>query len=57
LDPVEWASVIKQGKAELTLEDFMVFAVDITLEVRRNTRLDDEFSVVAPRVEVQADET
>jgi hypothetical protein len=32
------------------------FAVDTTLEVRRKTRLDDEVSLVAPRVEVQADE-
>jgi hypothetical protein len=33
------------------------FAVDITLEVRRKTRLDDVVSLVAPRVEVQTDET
>jgi hypothetical protein len=31
--------------------------VDTTLEVRRNTRLDNEIYLVAPRVEVQVDET
>jgi hypothetical protein len=33
------------------------FAADTTLEVRRKTRLDDVVSLVAPRVEVQMDET
>jgi hypothetical protein len=33
------------------------FAEDTTLEVRRKTRLDDVVSLVAPRVEVQTDET
>jgi hypothetical protein len=32
-------------------------ASDTTLEVRRKTRLDDVVSLVAPRVEVQMDET
>jgi hypothetical protein len=33
------------------------FAADTTLEVRRKTRLDDVVSLVAPRVDVQTDET
>jgi hypothetical protein len=33
------------------------FVADTTLEVRRNKRLDDAVSLVAPRVEVQTDET
>jgi hypothetical protein len=33
------------------------FVVDTILEVRRKTRLDDVVSLVAPRVEVQTDET
>jgi hypothetical protein len=55
---VEWTTFIKQCKAEVTIEEDMVeFAVDTTLEVRRKTRLDDEVSLVSPKVEVQADET
>jgi hypothetical protein len=56
--PVEWATFIKQGKAEGTIEEDMVeFAADVTLEVIRKTRLDGVVSLVAPRVEVQTDET
>jgi hypothetical protein len=33
------------------------FAADTTLEVIRKTQLDDMVSLVAPRVEVQTDET
>jgi hypothetical protein len=33
------------------------FAADTTFEVRRNTRLDDVVSLVAPGVEVQTDRT
>jgi hypothetical protein len=54
----EWATFIKQGKAQGTLEEAMVdFAADTTLEVRKKTRLDDVVSLVAPGVEVQTDET
>jgi hypothetical protein len=56
--PVEWDTFIKQGKAEVMIEEAMVeFSVDTNLEVRRKKRLDDEVSLVAPNVEVQADET
>jgi hypothetical protein len=49
---------IKQGKAQLTIEEAMVeFAADTTLEVRRKTRMDDVVSLVFPRVELQTDET
>jgi hypothetical protein len=45
--PAEWATCIKQGKAQGTTEEDMVeFAADTTLEVRRNTRLDDVLSLV-----------
>jgi hypothetical protein len=55
--PVEWATFIKQSKAEVAIVEAMVeFAVYTTLEVRRNTRLDVVVSLVSPRVEVQADE-
>jgi hypothetical protein len=41
-----------------TIEEAMVdFAADTTLEVRRNTRLDDVVYLVAPGVEVQTDRT
>jgi hypothetical protein len=40
--PSEWATFIKQVKAQCTIEEAMVeFAADTTLEVRRKTRLDD----------------
>jgi hypothetical protein len=56
--PTEWATFIKQGEAQGTIEEAMVeFAADTTLEVRRKTRLDDVVSLLAPRVEVQTDET
>jgi hypothetical protein len=56
--PVEWVTFIKQGKAQGTIEEDMVFfASDTTWEVRRETRLDDMFSLVAPGVELQTDET
>jgi hypothetical protein len=56
--PAEWDTFIKKGKAQGTIEEAMVeFAADTTLEVRRKTRLDDVVSLVAPRVEVQMDET
>jgi hypothetical protein len=56
LAPVEWDTFIKQGKAEVTIEEAMVeFVADTNLEVRRKKRLDDEVSLVAPRVEVQSD--
>jgi hypothetical protein len=58
LAPTEWATFIKQGKAEGTIEEYMVeFVADTTLEVRSKTRLDDVVSMVAPRVEMQTDET
>jgi hypothetical protein len=51
LAPADWATFIKQGKAQGTIEEAMVeFAVDATLEVRRKSRLDDVISLVAPRV-------
>jgi hypothetical protein len=54
----EWATFIKQGKAQGTIEEAMVdFTAYITLEVRMKTRLDDVVSLVAPGVEVQTDET
>jgi hypothetical protein len=57
-DPAEWATFIKQGKAQGTIEEDMVeFAADTSLEVRSKTRLDDVVSLVAPRVEVQTDES
>jgi hypothetical protein len=56
--PTEWATFINQGKAQGTIEEDMAeFAADTTLEVRRNTWLDSVVSLVAPRVEVQMDET
>jgi hypothetical protein len=56
--PEEWATFIKQSKAQCTIEEAMVeFLADTTLEVRRKTRLDDMVSLVAPRVEVQTYET
>jgi hypothetical protein len=57
--PEEWVDFINQVKAQGTIEEDMVeFAADTTLEVRRKTRLDDDVvSLVAPRVEVQMDET
>jgi hypothetical protein len=56
--PVEWANFIQQCKAEVPIYEAVVeFAADTTLEVRRKKRLDDEVSLVALRVEVQADET
>jgi hypothetical protein len=56
-DPAEWATFIKQGKTQGTIEEAMVeFAEDTTLEVRRKTRLYDVVSLLAPRVEVQTDE-
>jgi hypothetical protein len=56
--PTEWATFVKQGKAQGPIEGAMVeFAADTTLEVRGKTRLDDVVSLVAPRVEVQTDET
>jgi hypothetical protein len=58
LAPADWATFIKQGKAQGTIEEAMVeFAADTTLEVRSKTRLDDVVSLVAPRVEVQRGET
>jgi hypothetical protein len=56
--PAEWATFIKQGKAQLTIEEDMVdFAADTTLEVRRKIRLNDVVSLVAPGVEMQTDKT
>jgi hypothetical protein len=56
--PAEWVTFIKKRKAQGTIEEVMVdFAADTALEVRRNTRLDDVVSLVAPGVEVQTDET
>jgi hypothetical protein len=58
LAPSEWATFINQGKAQCTIEEAMVeFAADTTLEVRRKTWLNDVVPLVAPRVEVQTDET
>jgi hypothetical protein len=49
--PSEWATFIKQGKVQGTIEEAMVdFAADTSLEVRRKTRLDDVVSLVAPGV-------
>jgi hypothetical protein len=40
-DPSEWATFIKQGKAQGTIEEAMVdFTADTTLEVRRKTWMD-----------------
>jgi hypothetical protein len=56
--PAEWVTFIKQGKAQGTIEEAMVyFSAGTTLEVRMKTRLDDVVSLVAPRVEVQTDRT
>jgi hypothetical protein len=56
--PAEWATFIKQVKAQGTIEEAVVeFAADTNLEVRRKTRLDDGISLLSPRVEVQTDET
>jgi hypothetical protein len=56
--PEDWATFIKQGKAQCTIEEAMVeFAVDKNLEVIRKTRLDDVVSLVGTGVKVQTDET
>jgi hypothetical protein len=56
--PSEWITFINEGKAKGTIEGAMVdFTADTTLEVRRNTWLDDVVSLVAPWVEVQRDRT
>jgi hypothetical protein len=58
LAPAEWSTFIKQDKIQGTIEEAMVELVaDTILEVKRKTRLDDVVSLVAPRVEVQMDET
>jgi hypothetical protein len=53
----EMAIILKRSQDQtFWIEEAMVeFAVDTTLELRINTRLDDEVSLVATRVEVQAD--
>jgi hypothetical protein len=56
--PEEWATFMKQSKAQGTIDQAMVeLAADTTLEVRRKSWLDDVVSLVAPRVEVQTDVT
>jgi hypothetical protein len=55
--PEEWATCIKQGKAEGMIEEAMLeFVADTALEVSRKIRLDYVVSLVSPRVEVQTDE-
>jgi hypothetical protein len=56
--PSEWVTFIKQGNAQRTIEEAMVyFKADTTLEVRSKKRLYDVVSLVSPGVEVQTDET
>jgi hypothetical protein len=55
--PTEWATFIRRGNVDVTIEVAMAeFAVDTTLEVRPKTHLDDEVSLGAPWMEVHMDE-
>jgi hypothetical protein len=56
--PEEWATFIRQGNVDVTIEAAIgEFTVDTTLEVRRKSQLDDEVFSGAPWMEVHTDET
>jgi hypothetical protein len=56
--PTEWATFIRRGNVDVTIEAAMAeLAVDTTLELRQKSQLDHEVSSGAPWMEVQMDET